>query len=145
MKLEKEFNEYLADMAVLSIKISNLHWNVVGKNFLAVHKYTEAEYEKAQERMDEVAELIRMFGLVPASTMAEYLQLAHVKEVPSKQYTCAEVLDTLLSDLELVRKVATDLRNAADKEGWFSAVDLLEDHVNDFNKQIWMIKAMLTE
>lgn len=91
MKLEKEFNEYLADMAVLSIKISNLHWNVVGKNFLAVHKYTEAEYEKAQERMDEVAELIRMFGLVPASTMAEYLQLAHVKEVPSKQYTCAEV------------------------------------------------------
>ncbi|AVM69619.1 DNA starvation/stationary phase protection protein [Lachnospiraceae bacterium oral taxon 500] len=144
-KLEKEFNVYLADQAVMTAKLHNIHWNVQGLQFVPVHEFTEAEYEKSFERMDEVAEHLRMYGIVPASTLAEYLQLATIKEEPSRTFEYAEGLAIVLADLELLRKEATELRNAADKEGWFSAVSFLEDHVADYNKQIWFLRSMLAK
>ena len=50
-----------------------------------------------------------------------------------------------MADLELLRKEAIELRNAADAEGWFSAVNFLEDHVDDYNKQIWFLRSMLAK
>ncbi len=144
-KLEKEFNVYLADQAVMTAKLHNIHWNVQGMQFVRVHEYTESEYEKAFERMDEVAEHLRKFDIVPASTLAEYLQLATIKEEPSRTFGYVEGLTIVLADLELLRKEAIELRNAADAEGWFSAVNFLEDHVDDYNKQIWFLRSMLAK
>ena len=144
-KLEKELNVYLADQAVMTAKLHNIHWNVQGMQFVQVHEFTEAEYEKAFERMDEVAEHLRKYDVVPASTLAEYLQLATIKEEPSRTFGYVEGLTIVLADLELLRKEATELRHAADAEGWFSAVNLLEDHIDDYNKQIWFLRSVLAK
>lgn len=141
--MEKQFNKYLANLAVWTIKLHNIHWNVEGELFVPVHEFTEAEYDKSFERIDEVAEHLRMFDIVPASTLKEYLELATIKEEPTRKFKCKEALQIVLSDLEALRKEATDLRNVSDEEGWFSAVALFEDHVNDYNKQIWFLKSML--
>lgn len=143
--LLKEFNQYISNLSLWTIKLHNIHWNVVGKQFLPVHQFTEAEYEKAFERLDAVAEHCKMYNAMPASTMKEHLQLATLKEEPTREFTCKEALEIVHADLESLRKEATELRNACDKEGWFSAVALLEEHVNDYNKQIWFLRAMLDE
>ncbi len=145
MKLKKEFDVYLANLGVLTIKLHNLHWNVEGSHFMSVHLLTEGEYEKSFERMDQVAEHAKMFGVIPVSTAKEFLEIADIKEVESKKFGCNEALEILLSDLETMRKSATDLRNKCDKEGWFSAVSMLEDHITDYNKQIWFVKATLAK
>lgn len=145
MTLEKEFNQYLANLVVWTAKLHNIHWNVEGLQFVAVHEFTEAEYEKAFERMDGVAEHFKMYGHIPASTLKEYLELATIKEVEPKKFTCKEGLELVLEDMELMRTMATELRNASDEQGWFSAVSMFEDHVNDYNKQIWFIKSILSE
>lgn len=56
MKLQKEFNQYLADLAVVNFKLHNLHWNVQGKAFVAVHQFTEELYNQVFEYFDAVAE-----------------------------------------------------------------------------------------
>lgn len=145
MKLEKEFNSYLADLAVLNIKLHNIHWNVLGVHFVQVHEFTEAEYDKTFERMDEVAEHLRMFDVIPASTLKEYLELADIKEEPSRTFTSEEAFGIVLADLELMREKATKLRNASDDEGWFQAVALFEDHVSDYDKQIWFLRSILAK
>ncbi len=145
MKLEKKFNQYLADLALWTMKLHNLHWNVEGDQFMQVHIFTEKEYDKSFERMDVIAEHCKMFDFIPASTMKEYLSLASLKEEPSKKFTCTEVLEILLSDMELMRKQATELRNACDEENWFSATAIFEEHVADYNKQIWFLKATLAK
>lgn len=145
MKLEKEFNVYLANLSVLTLKLHNLHWNVEGQTFMSVHLFTEGEYQKSFKRMDEVAEHTKMFGVVPASTLKEHLALSEIKEVESKKFTCQEALSIALDDIVLLRDSATKLRNACDKEGWFSAVSMLENHVSDYNKQIWFLKATLAK
>lgn len=145
MKLQKEFNQYLSNLVVWTFKLHNIHWNVTGVQFVQVHEFTEDEYDKSFERIDEVAEHLKMFDVTPASTVAEYLQLATLKEEPTRKFSCEESFELVLKDLEALRQEATDLRNASDEEGWFSAVALFEDHVNDYNKQIWFLRSILAK
>ena len=55
MKLVKEFNQYLANLAVVTFKLHNVHWNTVGTQFVQVHKYTEELYDETFEFFDAVA------------------------------------------------------------------------------------------
>lgn len=142
--LEK-FNKYLSNLSVWTMKLHNLHWNVEGEFFMIVHKLTEAEYDKAFERVDEIAEHCKMFGHLPASTLKEHLALASIKEESSRKFSCREALEIVLEDLKVLKNEATELRNACDKEGWFTAVSMFEDHVADYSKQIWFISATLAK
>ena len=36
-----ETNRYLANIGVMYVKLHNLHWNVVGPQFKAIHEYLE--------------------------------------------------------------------------------------------------------
>lgn len=56
IKMNK-LNIYLANLAIKNIKLHNLHWNIVGTQFVAIHEFLEAEYDKANERLDQVAEI----------------------------------------------------------------------------------------
>ncbi len=143
MKLAKEFNTYLSNLSLFTMKLHNIHWNVEGLNFMDVHEYTEKEYEVFFERMDEVAELMKMYDTMPASTLKEQLELATLTEEASRKFNCKEALELLLKDYYALREEATNLRNAVDAEGWFTSVALLESHVEAYNKNIWFLKATL--
>ncbi|MBS4899156.1 MAG: DNA starvation/stationary phase protection protein [Clostridiales bacterium] len=143
MKLEKEFNEYLSNLAVMTFKLHNIHWNVEGMQFTAVHSFTEGMYENTFEFLDAVAELEKMYETMPVSTVKEYLELATIKEVPAKKFTPVESFEILLGDVEILRKQATELRNACEAEGWFSSQAVFEEQIEYYNKQIWFIKATL--
>lgn len=143
--LLKEFNQYLANLSVWTMKLHNLHWNVTGEQFMNAHLFTEKEYDKSFERLDEVAEHCKMYGFIPASTLKEHIKLATLKEEPSRDFTWQETYAIVLADLEALRKEATDLRNACDKENWFSAVALFEEHIADYNKQIWFLRTTLNK
>lgn len=143
MKLENEFNGYLSNLAVMTFKLHNIHWNVEGMQFTSVHSFTESMYDQTFEFLDQVAELEKMYETVPTSTVKEYLEQATIKELPGKKFSPVESFEILLEDVETLRKQATDLRNACEAEGWFSSQTVFEDHIAYYNKQIWFIKATL--
>ena len=68
-----KLNVFLANLAVLNIKVHNLHWNVVGLQFPLIHKMTEKIYKMLQCQFDTVAEVMKMQNKMPAASMAEYL------------------------------------------------------------------------
>lgn len=139
-----KLNVYLSNLAIVNIKLHNLHWNVVGGQFVAVHEYLEAEYDKANERLDEVAELIRMQGKFPVANIKEYLELATIKEIEeSKEISIKDSLNTVLADIRLQKELALEIREEADKEDNFPVANAMEDHVEDYNKQIWFIESSL--
>lgn len=145
MKLLKEFNQYLANLAVMNVKLHNIHWNVVGMQFVAVHQFTEKLYEELFEYFDAVAEHAKMYGATPDARMVDYLKNASIQEIEPNNFKEAEALSIVKADLEALRKQATDLRNACDGEGWFSAVAVFEEQVEFYNKQIWFLSAMLSK
>lgn len=139
-----KLNTYLANLAVLNIKIHNLHWNIVGSQFVSVHEYLESEYDKAGERLDEVAELIRISGEFPVANLKEYLEISTIKEIEtSKEVSIKEALEIVLSDIKLQKELALEIRKEADEADNFPVANAMEDYIEDYNKQIWFVESSL--
>lgn len=143
MKHLELIQKYLSNLSVLNVKFHNIHWNVVGNQFIKVHNFTEEIYDQLFADFDEVAELLKMKDVMPLSTMAEYLANATIEEIKAKDFSIKESLEITKKDLEVMRELATEIRNAADEAGDFETVALFEDYVAFYSKNIWFVSAML--
>ncbi|HHY08989.1 MAG TPA: DNA starvation/stationary phase protection protein [Firmicutes bacterium] len=135
--------KYLSDLNVLFVKLHNIHWNVVGKQFMRVHDFTEELYDQVFEDFDEVAELLKMKNVMPLATVKEYLENASIEEVEAREFQTKEALEIVKADLETMRELATEIRNVSDEEGDFETTALFEDYVAFYSKNIWFADAML--
>ena len=142
-ELVKQVNHYVANLGVSYIKMHNLRWNVVGLQFKPTHEYLEEVYDEYADYLDEVAELLRMEGELPLASLKDYLAVASIKELETKEVSIEGALSTLLSDMKALREEARKLREAADEEGNFSLVAMMEDHIANFNKRIWFVEVMV--
>ncbi len=143
MKKVKKVNEYLSNLAVLNVKLHNIHWNVVGKQFVRIHNLTEEIYDDLFAKYDEVAEMLKMKGEKPLVTMKDYLENTSIKESDEDEFSVEDSLEIVKEDLTLMKKLATEIRNESDEENDFEAVAIFEDHVSEYSKNIWFVNAML--
>lgn len=141
--MSKKLDVYLANLAVNYIKLHNLHWNVLGKTFKQAHEYLEEMYDATTESLDEVAEYQKMVGEYPKASLKDYLEIATIKELESKDISSDEAFQIALDDQKLMRKLATEIRNEADEKGEFTLVALMEDEVAAQTKIIWFIESTL--
>ena len=141
--LTKALNAYIANIGVGYIKLHNLHWNVVGSQFKAVHEYLESLYDSFADVLDESAEILKMCGEQPVASLKGYLSLATIKELPDKKIDQKKALQLTLADLELLRDQAASVRAIADKGDVFGIANLMEDHSANYAKQIWFLRSML--
>lgn len=133
---------YLADINVLKVKLLNMHWNVVGKQFMILHNLTEEFYDILWEQIDVVAEVLRMKEELPLSTVKEYLEATRIEEVKAREFTSKEVLDYFTADLEKMKELVVEIRNTADEAGDFEVVALFEDYAAEYSKYIWFTKSL---
>ena len=142
MKNKENLNRYLSNLGVLITKTHNLHWNVVGARFKAIHEYTESLYDYYFEKFDDVAETFKMKGEFPLVKVADYLKHATVKELDAKDFTIPEVVASIKEDMELMLADARKIREVANEEDDFLVANMMEDHIEYFVKQLWFINAM---
>lgn len=142
-ELAVALNKYLANLGVEYIKLHNLHWNVVGINFKAIHEYLEGLYDGVSASLDSVAELLKMHDEVPAASLKEYLALSSLEELPSVELKGKDVLEIVLKDFNEFKQLAESIRALADEENVYDVVSAMEADLEQFNKSIWFIKAML--
>ena len=142
MKNKENLDRYLSNLAVLVTKTHNLHWNVVGARFKAIHEYTESLYDYYFEKFDEVAEEFKMKGQYPLAKLSDYLKHATVKELDAKDFTIPEVVASIKEDMELMLADARKIREVAAAEDDFTISNLMEDHVAYYVKQLWFLEAM---
>ena len=142
MKNKENLNRYLSNLGILITKTHNLHWNVVGARFKAIHDYTEALYDYYFEKFDDVAESFKMKGEFPLVKVADYLKHATVKELDAKDFTIPEVVTSIKEDMELMLADARKIREVANEEDDFLVANMMEDHIEYFVKQLWFINAM---
>ena len=138
----EKLNNYLADLVVSYLKLHDLHWNVKGRQFVEVHKYTEGLYEDFADKFDAVAERMIMEHAKPISSIKEYLSYASIKELSKEEYRDSEVLDIVLSDLKALKEECLSLRGHYDQLGKIQVVNLLDSHVEFYDKEIWFLESM---
>ena len=141
MSIAKSLNPYLSDLAVMFLKLHDLHWNVKGMQFIPVHLYTESRYDDMAAKFDAVAELVIMQGEKPVSTIKEYLELATVKELGGRNYKDSEVIGIVKEDLAHLKAEAQKIHDeCADN---FSVVAMMEEHIAGYDKELWFLDSML--
>ncbi|MBQ3180104.1 MAG: DNA starvation/stationary phase protection protein [Firmicutes bacterium] len=136
-------NGYIANVGVAYIKLHNLHWNVVGGQFKAVHEYTESIYDALADVLDEVAEVLKMHGEMPLASLKDYLAAATIDELGSKELSVKDTLDILLADLKTLQAQADAIRTMADADGNYHLVAVMEDNLSNYAKNIWFVSSML--
>ena len=141
--LNNALNTYIANIGVGYIKLHNLHWNVVGTQFKAVHEYLESLYDAFADVLDETAELLKIAGAQPVASLKGYLAIATIKELGDEAVDQKKALEITLADLELLRDQALGIRKAADAHDCFGVANLMEDHITNYAKQIWFLRSML--
>lgn len=144
MTCTKKLNTYLANLAVWNVKLHNLHWNVTGHYFKPLHEMTESIYDEVFEAFDSVAEIMKMKGEMPLSTMSEYLAVSTIKEVPAKGFSAHEVVAMIEEDMKVMNELALEIRKEAIESDEFEVQSMFEGFVAGFSKQLWFIRAMKT-
>lgn len=142
-KLLKLLNKYVADIAVMNTKLHNLHWNVVGQNFVQAHLYLEKLYDDLFEKYDQVAERIKMLGGFPDANNKAYLDITTIKELPNKNWSVKEALEITREDYKSLLTLVQEIRSVSDQENESVSVMMSDDHIAFYEKELWFMNSML--
>lgn len=138
-----KLNIFLSNLAVMNVKIHNLHWNVVGPEFPLIHEMTERLYKMFEEQFDTVAEVMKMQGEFPLGSLEDYLNNATAEELDSRDFGEVEVLEILDEDCQKLIDFANEVREDAEKNDNFQIVNLMEDYLAVYAKYHWFVRSML--
>ncbi len=136
-------NVHLANAHVLYIKTRNYHWNVQSRRFAELHEFFEEQYDQIAAEIDELAERVRQLGVFAPGTMAEFLQLATLKEEPGVVPAPQTMIANLLADHEsIIRALREDVEKTDDLDDEGTA-DFLTGLMEAHEKMAWMLRAHL--
>ena len=138
-------NNYLADLAVEYHKLQNFHWYVKGKNFFTIHAKLEELYDGINSAIDEVAENILINDGKPLANIQEFLAHAKIKEANAEYIGYRAIFEAVLADFEYLLESAKTIKKQADAEENYGISSLMDDYIQQFGKNIWMIKQMFAD
>ena len=93
--------------------------------------------------VDGVAEDMLKLSLKPESTLKGFLAISAIKEAENKEVTSAEAFASTLKDFELLRDDVLAVKKAADESGDYLTSALMDDYIESFYKEIWMLRQVL--
>ena len=135
----KDLNNFLSDLNVFYRKLQNYHWNVYGKDFFVLHSKLEEYYDKVNEQIDEVAEHILMLGQQPLGTMQDYLNNSCIVEAKNEKIKACDVFTNVIKDFETLLTKAKDLKKKADEQSLYATSTLMDEYIEEYMKNLWML------
>jgi starvation-inducible DNA-binding protein len=141
--MEKLLNKLLADLVVEYHKLQSYHWYLKGYHFFDDHPKLESYYDMVAGMVDGVAEDMLKLSLSPESTLKGFLAISAIKEAENEEVTSAEAFASVLADFKVLRDDVLAVKKAADEEGDFLTSALLDDYIESFYKEIWMLGQVL--
>jgi len=141
-KLQDAMNVQLSNWMLLYVKLHHFHWYVKGPHFPVLHAKFEELYDMAALKLDELAERILTIEGKPVSTMKECLSKATLEEAKSDGAE-DDMLAETIKDLQALVQGLDATAKLAEKSDDDATADLLVGHIEEVQKQIWMLKSTL--
>lgn len=138
-----ELNARLADAVALSAAIKQAHWNVKGRNFIAVHELFDQVFANLQAHVDAMAERVQQLDGVAIGTVEKVAKASTLKEYPT-DLTKAE--DHIKALCERMRDYGKKVRAGIDttsEAGDADTADLLTAASRTADKDLWFMESHL--
>lgn len=134
----------LANNYILYLKTHNFHWNVVGPMFQPLHSLFETQYIDLWNAGDKIAERIRALGFFVPASQHDFSTLSHIKEAVGLHPPKAkEMISQLVSDHEVIIRLARKLLPEIEATSDQVTVDLLSERMEVHEKNAWMLRSFL--
>lgn len=142
MKTIELLNKLLAELTLAERNIHILHWNVMGKQFKMIHEYFQEIYENLYDKIDEVAELVRIHRELPKGNLSEALEIATIEEIESmNNFNHIESIGLALQDIEVLVDLTNELFEASEKDKLFDVNDVMGSHLGDYGKFKYFLES----
>lgn len=139
--MELLLNNFLADLAVLSTKVQNYHWNITGPGFFSIHKELDNIYENLNDQVDVVAERILALDKRPLSSLKAFLEHSKIEEADDKAVSIDFVFDNLTKDFSYMVNEAKNIKVKSDELNDFATSAMLDEFILQTEKLLWMLKV----
>ena len=136
-------NACLADAIAFGLAVKQAHWNVKGKNFIAVHELFDSVHANVQEHIDIMAEQVQILDGVALGTLEEAAKASRLKPYPT-DLTKAE--DHVKAVAERLRDLGGALRAAidtVDEAGDADTADVFTAASRAADKDLWFLQSHL--
>jgi starvation-inducible DNA-binding protein len=143
-EIGRELQATLVELVDLSLVGKQLHWSVVGPHFQPLHVQLDELVDSWHELADTVAERAVAIGSLPdgqAETVAAGSELGRVQVGAIADDAVVRELAGRLADISERTRARMD--RLADLDA--ASQDVLIEVVRELEKQLWMIRAQLTD
>jgi starvation-inducible DNA-binding protein len=137
-------NQSLADTYVLLVKTKKYHWDVVGPQFMTLHKLWQEHYEALTINVDVIAERIRTLGGYPVGTMEGFLKICSLKEHAGNVPAATEMVSQLLEDhQQVVRNLREQVEQCSNEFKDDGTADFLTGLMEQHEQTAWMLRSFI--
>lgn len=141
-----ELNKILADEVVLYVKTLKTHWNIVGRDFHALHEFLDEQYNQLQTIIDSVAERIRKVGHFANGSLKQFLADTSLREVSETGPITESMLGELANDHEkLIREMRKLIDTFEEKYDDAGSADFITGIMKEHEEMAWMLRASVTK
>jgi len=141
-KLASALQDRLNALNDLQLTLKHAHWNVVGRDFIAVHKMLDPQIDAVREHVDTTAERMATMGVPPHGTPGAIVKERSWDDYSLGRASCEEHLAAL--DIVYAGVIA-DHRKAITLAGDIDPIteDMLIGQVKDLELFHWFVRAHL--
>jgi starvation-inducible DNA-binding protein len=136
-------NQQLADTSDLYSQIKQAHWNIKGKDFIALHELFDELAERVLAFVDEIAERASSLGGTAMGTARMAAANSKLPEYPTDAIDGTQHVEALV---ERYGKYAASTRAAietADEHQDLTTADLFTEISRTIDKDLWFLEAHL--
>ncbi|GAB4443494.1 MAG: DNA starvation/stationary phase protection protein [Cyanobacteria bacterium J069] len=137
-------NQGLADTYLLLVKTKKYHWDVVGPQFMTLHKLWQEHYEALTINVDAIAERVRTLGGYPVGTMEGFLKICSLKEHAGTVPNATGMVSNLLADHEqIVQNVRSSIDKCSEDFQDEGTADFLTGLMVQHEEIAWMLRSFM--
>lgn len=137
--------ERLASLIDLSLILKHVHWNVVGRGFIAVHELMDRQTDDTRKMIDDVAERISTLGGVAGGLAGQVVDMRPA----SDEYALdrAPVMAHLGALDKVYERIGSGHREAIEQVSSIDPVseDLLISQAAQLELNHWFIRAQISD
>jgi starvation-inducible DNA-binding protein len=134
----------LSDTVALKFKSHGYHWNVKGDDFKPFHDFFGEIYEDYEDAVDTLAEwILKLDGVAPSDLLFFYNN-STVTESISSTYGCDMAADLLVSNDEVMMKLANAVDQATTLKQ-HAVANYFAERMDMHQRWHWMLSATIVE
>jgi DNA-binding ferritin-like protein len=142
MKTSEQLTQVFNNNFVAYYRSHVAHVNILGRNFYSDHKLLQKIYERRQEQIDKLAELLRSIDDYMPCEIQDVLNQSEIGTGIFEE-DADGFLHGVKDDLESLKGSYESLMTVAEKDGHEEIANYAQERILQLAKFIWMLNSTL--